>query len=132
MPIAMWIRPLFLIAAAYDGVLGVAFLVALGPIYQALNIPPPNHAGYVQFPAALLIVFAIGFLMIARDPVRYRDFIILGILLKISYCSVVFGHWFLSSIPGIWVVFAWCDLAFLAAFVAAFRSLEPVPAPGSL
>lgn len=119
-----WIAPLFFLAAAYDGILGAAFLVAHQRLFSAMNIPEPNHPAYIQFPAALLIVFAIGFLMVALRPRARRDIIVLGVLLKVSYAGVVLGHWLLGSIPVTWTYFAWADLAFLVAFVAALAALR--------
>lgn len=116
------IRALFLIAALYDGVLGLAFLVAPLALYNAMGIPPPNHLAYIQFPAALLLVFAIGFLMVARSPQNGRSIIPLGMLLKLSYSSIVLGHWALGSIPAVWTVFAWIDLLFLIGFALAWKT----------
>ncbi len=62
------ITALFLLAAAYDGVLGLAFLVAHDAVFQWSNVTPPNHPGYIQFPATLLIVFAILFAAVAPGP----------------------------------------------------------------
>ena len=56
-----WIKPFFLLAAAYDGVLGIAFIIAPGSIFAMYGVEPPNHMAYVQFPAMLLILFAIMF-----------------------------------------------------------------------
>ena len=49
-----WIPPLFWLAALYDGLLGLAFLAAPGRLFDLCQVTPPNHLGYVQFPAALL------------------------------------------------------------------------------
>jgi len=104
-------------SAAYDGILGLAFLFLPLPIYNWYGITPPNHVGYVHFPAAILIVFAIMFVNIARQPLRNRNLIPYGFLLKISYCSVVFGHWFTTGIPDMWKSFALFDLVFGVLFV---------------
>jgi len=52
------ISALFLVAAAYDGILGIAFLLLPGNIFEWFNVTPPNHPGYIEFPALLLIAFA--------------------------------------------------------------------------
>jgi hypothetical protein len=111
------IRVLYVLAALYDGLLGLAFLFGAAALFQWSDVTPPNHFGYVQFPAALLIVFALMFAAISRYPVANRNLIPYGILLKISYCSVAFYHWFSSGIPNIWKPFAVIDLVFLALFV---------------
>jgi hypothetical protein len=115
---------LFYIAALYDGVLGLAFLFLAPSVFTWFDVTPPNHFGYVQFPGALLITFAVMFLMIARNPVANRNLILYGILLKISYCGVTFYHWFSSGIPGMWKPFTIIDLAFLALFIWAQQALK--------
>jgi hypothetical protein len=80
--------------------------------------------GYVQFPAALLLIFALMFLAIARDPVGRRHLIPYGILLKVSYCGVVFFHWFTAGVPYMWKPFAVIDIVFLALFGWAYGSLR--------
>src|ERR1035437_8081991 len=107
------ISTLFVIAALYDGLLGLAFLIGGDAVFKAFAVTPPNHIGYVQFPAALLIVFATMFAAVAKNPMRYRCLIPYGILLKISYCGVVFLHWFAGGIPYMWKPFAVFDLVFL-------------------
>ena len=113
----------FYLAAAYDGLLGGIFLISPMCIFEHFEVTPPNHAGYVQFPAMLLIIFAILFVNIARNPVANRSLILYGILLKVAYCSVVFYYWFTSGIPIIWKPFAICDLVFIALFILSWRSL---------
>ncbi len=117
------IRLLFNVAALYDGILGLAFLLAGPQLFTHFQVTPPNHFGYVQFPAMLLIVFALMFLAVARKPSENRNLIPYGILLKISYCATVFYHWFTADVPYIWKPFAVLDVAFLALFIWAYRAL---------
>lgn len=116
-------KALFTIAAIYEGLLGATFLVGGIALFQWLGITPPNHPGYVQFPAALLFVFGIMFANIAANPVRNRNLIPYGILLKVSYCGVVIFHWVASGIPWIWKPFCIADLVFLALFAWAWIEL---------
>ena len=118
----MVISLLFYVAALYDGVLGLAFLFFGPGIFQWFDVTPPNHFGYVQFPGALLIVFALMFIAVGRDPVRNRNLIPYGILLKVSYCGVAFYYWFLYGLPGMWKPFAIIDLLFLIFFGWALSS----------
>ncbi len=114
---------LFYLAAAYDGILGAIFFAFPMFIFERFGVTPPNHPGYVQFPAMLLIVFAILFINIARNPIVHRNLILYGILLKISYCFIVFVYWFTSDIPMMWKPFAVFDLAFMILFILSWRSL---------
>ncbi len=121
-------RILFVVAALYDGLLGLAFLVASGAIFARFAVTPPNHVGYVQFPGALLIVFALMFAAIARSPKRNRGLIVYGILLKVSYSGVVFGHWLARGVPNMWKPFALADVLFIILFVLAYVGLAERPA----
>lgn len=118
-----WIPVLFWVAAAYDGVLGLAFLAAPARLFELLDVTPPNHFGYVHFPAALLVVFALMFVAIALDPERNRNLVPFGVLLKVSYCGVVFAHWFTAGVPTIWKPFAVMDVLFLVLFLMAYKRI---------
>src|SRR3989338_4239501 len=107
-----WVRPLFLIAALYDIVAGVAFMLWFKSIYAHFGVTLPNHDGYIQFAAGLVIIFGIGFWLVARAPERNRDIIKLGVLLKLCYSGVVLGHAWFGSVPFVWVPFAWIDVVF--------------------
>ncbi|MGO9239346.1 MAG: hypothetical protein ACLQBJ_00930 [Bryobacteraceae bacterium] len=118
------IAVLFAIAAAYDGILGLAFLVAHKEIFEWFKVAPPNHAAYVEFPAAMLVTFGLMFAAVARDPLANRNLIPYGMLLKVSYCGAAFWHWSRAGIPDMWKPWAFIDLVFLVLFYMAYRQIE--------
>jgi hypothetical protein len=118
-----WIAPLFWLAALYDGVLGLLFLAAPWWVYAHFNMALPNHMGYVQFPAALLVIFGLMFVAIARNPAANRGLIVYGILLKIAYCSLATYYWVTTDIPFIWKPFVAIDLVMGVLFLLAYGSL---------
>jgi len=80
-----------------------------------------NHvSGYVQFSAALLVIFGLLFLNVAISPRRNRNLIPYGILLKVTYCSVVLYYWVTGDLPGMWKPFCVIDAVFLVLFVWAW------------
>ncbi len=125
MTVPRWVSPLFVVAALYDGILGVLFLLAPGFPFRQFGVTPPNHMGYVQFPAALLLIFALLFASVARDPLRNRGLIPYGILLKVAYCTIAGGYWLTSALPGMWKPFVVADLVMGALFVRAYASCRP-------
>lgn len=118
-----WISPLFWLAAAYDGLLGLLFLAAPASVFERFQVTPPNHLGYVQFPAALLLIFALMFVAVARNPFSNRGLIVYGILLKVAYSGLAAYYWATTDIPVIWKPFMWIDLAMLVLFAIAYASL---------
>ena len=119
-----WIALLFGLAAVYDGILGLLFLLAPGYPFQLFHVTPPNHLGYVQFPAALLLIFALMFAGITLDPLRRRGLICYGILLKAAYCGVSGYYWMSADgIPAMWKPFTIIDLVMGVLFILAYLVL---------
>ena len=124
MKITQGVSLLFIVAALYDGLLGLVFVFVPLAVYDRCGVEHPNHLGYVQFPAALLLVFAIMFAAIALRPQSNRNLIPYGILLKLSYSGVVGWYWLSSGIPDLWKPFAVCDLLFAILFGWSYLALE--------
>lgn len=122
------ISALFYFSAFYDGVLGLAFLLAPGQIFDYFHVPPPNHFGYVQWGAMLLLIFAMMFFQIAREPQQKRDLIVYGILLKASYCIITIAYWLQGTLPDMWKPFTICDGVMGACYIAAWLKLTAKPA----
>jgi hypothetical protein len=120
-----------MILAVYDTVLGLLFLIAYAPIFAAFAVPPPNHPAYIQFGAAYVTIIGIGFWLAARAPERNRDILKLGMLAKIAYSGIVFGYVIRGMMPGLWIPFAWIDLAMAIGLVAALRAIPTPAAPAS-
>lgn len=117
------VRLLFVVAAVYDGLLGLAFLLAGPSVFKWFSVTPPNHWGYIHFPAALLLVFAVMFSAIAARPETNRNLIPYGMLLKLSFSGLVVYHWVAGGIPNMWKPFAIIDALFLVAFVWAYARM---------
>lgn len=115
------VKLLFIIAALYDGVIGVMGLLLPGMAFQIFEVTPPNHFGYIQFPAVLLMIFAAMFYRVARDPIANRFIMLYGVALKTGYSGLIFYYMLTTGIPAMWVPWAWADLVFLLMFLVAWR-----------
>jgi hypothetical protein len=118
------IRILYSVAAAYDGLLGLVFIVAGPQVFQLAGITPPNHWGYVHFAAGVLVVFGYMFLRIALRPVEERNLVLYGIFLKICYVATVGWHWYHGGVPAMWKYFAGADVVFALLFFWSMVNLE--------
>lgn len=117
------IRVLFIVAALYDGILGAVFLLAGPSVFSWFDVTPPNHWGYIQFPAALLLVFSLMFASVAARPQANRNLIVYGMLLKLSFSGMVFFHWAMNNVPWMWKPLGVIDAGFLAGFGWAYWML---------
>lgn len=124
------IRVLFLATAAYDGLLGLAFIVAAPQIFAWMVITPPNHWGYVHFAAGMLVIFGWMFLQIALRPVENRKLIDYGIMLKLCYVATVAWHWAHGGLPDLWKWFAFVDTATAVLFVWSRMALRSAVVSG--
>jgi len=121
------IRLTFAIAGVYDLVIGLAFLFFGSEIFDRAEVPHPNHWGYVQFVALLLVIFGTMFFAVAYDPVANRNLMPYGMLLKLSYAGLVGYYWIATDCPLLFKPFAVIDAVMLVAFLLAY-STRPAPA----
>ena len=111
-------RGLFLVAAGYDTLLGLAFVLFHAPIYAHFGISPPNHPGYVQLPALFIAIMGVADWLVARDPVRNRDLVLIRVLMKVAYsglCAVYAGR---GGLPSLWLTLAIGNVVFIVPYVA--------------
>jgi hypothetical protein len=117
------IRIIFAIAAAYDFLIGLAFLVAGPLIFERAGIPAPNHWGYIQFAALMLMIFGLMFVAITIDPRGQRSLMRYGLLLKLSYCGLVGYYWMTTDVPMLFKPFAIIDAIMYVLFLASYLHL---------
>ncbi|MDH5515226.1 MAG: hypothetical protein OEY45_08710 [Gammaproteobacteria bacterium] len=115
-----WIKLVFIAAGIYDGVLAFSFLLMPEAIFNHYQVEPPNHFGYVEFPAMLLLIFAVMFFRVAVNPVKCRELMLYGAALKFSYAFVVFRYAMTTGVPFMWIPWAWVDSAFLVLFLMSW------------
>jgi hypothetical protein len=118
------ISVIFFIAGLYDGILGLAYCIYPKFGFDLFGVTYPNHWGYVQFSAAVLVIFAIMFFAVAFRPLENRNLIPYGVLLKLAYSLVVFGYWFIRGLPDMWKPFAIIDMVFAVLFIWAYYVLR--------
>ena len=116
-------RALFVASGLYDGLLGMVFFLEPHTVFRIAGATPPNHFGYVRFPALLLVIFGIMFFRIAANPLARREQILYGMALKASYVGLVFWYQFHGGVPMMWIPCAYADVAFFLLFAWSWKSL---------
>jgi hypothetical protein len=115
-----FVKIIFLVAALYDGVIGIMGIFLPDLAFQIYEVTPPNHLGYIQFPAFLLLIFAAMFYRVAQDPISNRFIMLYGVALKGGYSGLIFYYMLTTGIPAMWVPWAWADLVFLVLFLISW------------
>ena len=75
-------RPWFYAAAVYNLVWGIVVLAAPGLAFDLLRMPQPNYPAIWQSVGMMVMVYALGYWLLARDPKRYAALIWIGLLGK--------------------------------------------------
>ena len=92
-------RALFISAAGFNVLAGLLLVAAMGTAAGLMGLPlNPTAVLFIHITAGVVLVFGGVYWMIARDPVRYRPYIPLGIVLKVLVIVVVSGHWLAGHI----------------------------------
>ncbi|MFJ2690506.1 hypothetical protein [Pseudomonas sp. NPDC087336] len=92
-------RTLFSTAAGFNILAGLPLLVATQPVARLMGLQTtPTAALFIQISMIVVLVFGWAYWMISRDPVRYRPFIVLGIILKILVVAVIGSHWLVGNV----------------------------------
>jgi hypothetical protein len=135
----LFLRLIFGFAAIYDFAIGAWVIFAGAQMFEVTHIPAPQHWGYVQFCALLLMTFGLMFTAVAIDPVQHRNLIPFGALLKASYCGVVGYYWIWelklrginagtveNPLPDIFKWFVYADALMFFIFCLAYRQLRRI------
>ncbi|WP_324731201.1 hypothetical protein [Pseudomonas paeninsulae] len=110
-------RLLFKSGAIFNVLAGLPFLLAPGPMTALMGFElNPVALMFSQIVFGMIVAFGWAYWMIARDPVRYRPFILLGLALKIMVAAVVYGHWLAGNISWQLPTLAFGDIVFALLF----------------
>ena len=107
-------------------VAGVYGLLVLVPQYflegkYGRDFPPPvSHPEHYYGFVGLAAVWQLAFLLIARDPVRYRPMMIVAVLEKLSFGVAVPVLYLAGRVAPLLLAPAFVDLLLGALFVAAY------------
>lgn len=119
-------RTFFLIAAIYDLVLGAAFFVLYGPLFDALGIALPNNTSYIHLTAAFVFVQGLGYWFVYQDPEENRGIVKIGVAYKAAFSAVALYYLVIGQLlHPVFAVFGLLDVAFLIGFVLFLREPRP-------
>ena len=96
----------FRIMGIYDIILGSGFALFFRDIFAALGITLPNHPGYIIVPALFLVCGGVGEFLIARNPLKNTDLVIMRLLMKLSFAGAVFYCRLKYGMPTVFVIIA--------------------------
>ena len=121
-PVSSGWRRFFLVAAAYDIVLGGIFVVAGESILTAIGMALPPHVAYIQLAAAFTFVQGLSYWLVYRDPLANLGLVRVGVAYKAAYAGLVVYYLLIGRLPNVFFLpWAVTDVLFLIGFVMFLR-----------
>lgn len=120
-------RILFLVAALFDMGLGLAFLVAAGPIFAWLGATALPEPAYVHLVSGFIAAQGLGYALVWRHLWRNVDLVWVGIVFKLVYIGAAVGSMLRGDLPH--AMFAWfalIDALFIVGFLLFLRTASEV------
>ena len=120
-------RVVFLVAGIY----GLIVLVPQFFLEQKIGVdtpPPITHPEFFYGFICVAVAWQVLFLILSRDPVRFRPMMIPAMLEKIGFPVAVLVLYFQNRVSPAILVPAALDLVLLVLFITAYRKTH---APGS-
>jgi hypothetical protein len=110
-------RLLFTVAAIFNAVVGLAMLLAYDLLAPLLGFPP-RPTVWIHIIASIVLVFGYAYWRIARDPVRFREYVVLGIVGKLAFVIAIYGHFVAGDATAALAMLVTADLVFAGIFAA--------------
>ena len=120
-------RPLFLMAAGFNAVVGLSLLVGYPLTARLLELPGPPTV-WLHLVAAVVLLFGFAYWLVAKHPERFRPFIGLGAAGKLAFAAIIYYQWALGDAPTRLAMLVNVDLVFALLFLrtlAASRTRTP-------
>ncbi|WP_150429940.1 hypothetical protein [Dechloromonas sp. CZR5] len=115
-------RILFSVAGYFNLAVGLIFLFAMPQLAQMIGMNPiPEDYVLIHFGSVLVIVFGVGYLKVAADPVVNRPIIQLGILGKSGVVLAGMVDWLLGNTNAAFPLLLTADVVFAVLFANYLR-----------
>lgn len=119
-------RTFFIVAAVYDLVLGAAFFLLYGPIWELLGLELPNNTAYIHLTAAFVVVQGVGYWIVAQHPNANRGIVQMGIAYKLAFAGLAFYYLAIGELlHPTFLVFGILDVLFLVGFWMFLSQARP-------
>ena len=107
---------LFVLAAAFNLAIAAAFLLAPQALYD-LARAGPAPLFEARFVGWCVAAFGLGYLAVARAPLRNRDIAIVSVVGKLGVVALVWSHWLTGATSLRFALLVSADVVWAALFV---------------
>jgi small multidrug resistance pump len=97
-----WYRASFLLAVIYNTLWGTFVILFPRKPFELAHMPMPDETGILfwQCIGMFVLVYAIGYWYLYRDPIRYAPFLLVAVAGKIAGPAGWVWAWSMGKVPG--------------------------------
>lgn len=129
-PLRAWMSYLLVFAGCYNLLVGLTLVVFYHEAFKTLGLPKPQLMLFVQLVGILVGLFGVGYLIVARNPLKNRNVLMLGFLSKAIGTVFGLGYVILGKVPfSFFVLLVFSDIVYLPPFALILRRLDRVAEP---
>ena len=116
---------------------GIWGFLILTPLYFLFDLtgrqspPAITHPEFYYVFVGVALVWQVGVLLIASNPIRYRPFMIAAILEKLAYVIPIVILYFQHRVASNQLIFVATDFTLCLLFIASYFKTPAQPAPSS-
>jgi CDP-diglyceride synthetase len=123
-PLAPWMKFVLRFVAVYNVLAGVNMFCFYHESYKAMGVAKPELNLPIQLVGVLVVLFGVGYWMVANNPVENRNILLLGFWSKLL--GSVLGIYYVSAgkLPPIFLAILFVsDIIYLPPFYVIIRRL---------
>jgi len=114
-------------AGIFNILVGMSTFLAPALTARQMGIALPSNPLFLHLSTWLVIVFGIGYCLVARHPERNSDLMLLGGLGKILVLPIMLIAWHRGDVGAAAVAAGSVDFAFAVLFFDVLRRMTPSP-----
>lgn len=124
-PASPFWRAVFVAAALMNLSVGVGLLFFSGALLPLLDMAAPENPLFARLAGGLIAVFGIGYAIVARDPGKHRDIVLLGAIGKAPVPLMIWNGVAAGHASQSMFTLSFGDLAFAALFAVFLLRTRP-------
>lgn len=124
-PLRSWMKPLLYVAGAYNVLAGLGMICLYHEGFKLFGLPKPELKLPIQLVGLFVLLFGVGYVMVARNPQENRNVLLLGFLSKLLGSMFGLAYVAMGSLPPVFVgVLLVSDIGYLPPFYLILRRID--------
>ena len=128
MPLTTWMKYLLWFVGGYNVLAGLGMLIFYHEGFRFLDLPKPELMLPLQIVGVMVLLFGVGYWLVAWNPIENRNVLLLGFLSKFLGSLLGVGYIVAGKMPLLFLpILFFADIVYLVPFLLIMRRLYRWP-----